>query len=97
MRRGKVLYDSLPHPFRFTIAKDSVHSEEVRKCGEAYGQKVETFKAENATEGRKQRRAESAAAVLGVSEDFVARHPDRILQADEMRRKIERLRAEEEA
>src|ERR1035441_6873763 len=49
MQREKVLYDNLPHPFRFTIAKDTARTEEVRKFGEAYGREVETFKTEKSS------------------------------------------------
>jgi hypothetical protein len=97
LRSGKVLFGSLPHPFRFTIAKDSSHSPEVRKFGESYNRDVETAKAESSATERKQRKAETIAAAAGVPREFAARHPERILQAAAMRQKIERLRAEEEA
>jgi hypothetical protein len=97
MKCGKVLYDNLPHPFRFTIARDNIHSPEVRKFGDDYNPKIEAAKAENTASERKQRKAEAIAAAAGVPREFAARHPDRLLQADEMRRKIERLRAEEKA
>lgn len=96
MRRGKVLYDKLPHPFRFTIAKDSAHSAEARKFGEHYNREVEAAIAENSAAERKQRKAEAIAAAAGVPREFAARHPERLLQAEAMRWEAQQLRAEEE-
>ena len=97
MRQDKVLYDGLPHPFRFTIARDNAHSEEVRKYGENLNRELAAVEAKETAREQTQRRANTAAAKMGVPREVAARHPDRVLVADEMRREAERLRAEEES
>lgn len=85
MRRGKVLFDNLPHPFRFTIAKDSAHSLEVRKFGEDYNGKIEASKAQDTEHARKLSKLQRKAAAAGIRISSTVRNPDDALEAIERR------------
>jgi hypothetical protein len=85
MRGGKVLFDSLPHPFRFTVARDSAHSLEVRKFGEDYNGKLEASKAQDTERARKLSKLQRKAAAAGIRVSSTVRNPDDALEAIERR------------
>ena len=94
-RHGKVIFDTLPHPFRFTIAKDQEHSEEVREYGATYDHKLGEAKAEVAEKEKSRRSVQRAATAAGVEPRLTERHPGRVSKALQMRQRAELLRAAE--
>jgi hypothetical protein len=97
-RRGKVIYDSLLHPFKFTISRDSDCNADARQFGADYTGELEKHKKEKATEHRKIGSLRRNAAAAGLPSDIVDRHPERAQQYLEMQRRaaeIERQEAHE--
>jgi len=97
MRRGKVLFDSLPHPFRFKIARDSAPGEETRKFGEQYEKELAAFKAEKSTKGRKLTKLREKAAAAGIELPAHVRNADDVAEAIERREFYRKRMVEEEA
>jgi hypothetical protein len=93
MRRGKVIYDNLPHPFRATITRDNEQSEQDRELGRFHNEEVKKFRAEKSVATRKLRKVQEAAASAGIQLTRV-NNPDEALDALE-RREMYRRRAVE--
>jgi hypothetical protein len=84
-RGGKVLSDILPHPFRFTIARDSAHSEELLKFGGGYKATIVASKAEDTERARKLSKLQRKADAAGICISSTVRNPDDALEAIERR------------
>lgn len=92
MRRGKVIYDQLPHPFKFTVTRDSEQSEEDREFGRFHNEEVEKFRTEKNANSRKLRKVRELAARQGVEITRTPENADEALDALQ-RREMYRQRA----
>lgn len=81
MKRGKVIYDSLPHPFVSNITRDNDQDAETRELGRFHNEEVESFRAEKSAADRKLRKLREKAAVAGVELPSNIRDVDDALDA----------------
>lgn len=96
MRRGKVIYDSLPHPLSNTIARDRNQPEAVHELGRQYVQEEAEAKSERTASERKISRLAKEADALGMSRDLAAKSPARAEQAVRLKERARKLRAQEQ-
>ena len=81
-RRGKVIFDNLPHPFSFTVSRETGHPADVKRFGEEYERQVQDFQAEKSKTVRQVGRARQKAVQAGFDPSHLRlRNPEAVAQA----------------
>ena len=82
MRRGKVIYDTLPHPFRTLITRDNDQSEETKEFGRFHNAEAEKFKEEQSETARSVKHARKKAIEAGFDPAHLRlKNPERVAEA----------------
>ena len=82
VRRGKVIYDNLPHPLRTNITRDNEQSGETSELGRFHNEELEKLKAEKAKAARQTGRARQEAAQAGFDTTHLRlKNPERVAEA----------------
>jgi hypothetical protein len=95
-KRGKIIYDNLPHPFRTNITRETEQSETTRAAGRFHNEEVEKFRAEKSSTRRKMTKLQQKAAAAGIELAGAVRNPDDALEAIDRREHFLQAMREEE-
>lgn len=81
-RRGKLLYDTLPHPFRVSITRDNEQTVETRATGEFINAEMQAARREASQRKREETIAGRKTTALGLSlNPRMMKNPDKVASA----------------
>jgi hypothetical protein len=84
MKRGKVIYDTLPHPFRSSVSRQTEQTEATREVGRFHNAEMEKFKTEKSKTARQTTRAREKVNQAGFDpSNLRLRNPERAAEAAE--------------